>query len=68
MAHWLKDRPEVDRYCTPPCPTAPATTTGRSSQGLSGLFSFTLRDIYQERSGGVLDGMDIFSMGATGRL
>ena len=59
--------PRSTRCCIPPCPTAPATTTGRSMfKGSSGLFSFTLRDGYSKNAlAAMLDGMDIFGMGAS---
>ena len=59
--------PRSTRCCTPPCPTAPATRTGRSSSRARPACSPSrLRDgIKRPAVAAMLDGMDIFGMGAS---
>src|SRR6267154_1381989 len=67
MAHWLKDRPEVDKVLHPALPDCPGHDNWQKLfKGSSGLFSFTLRDGYSKNAlAAMLDGMDIFGMGAS---
>jgi cystathionine beta-lyase len=67
MAHWLKDRPEVDKVLHPALPDCPGHDNWKKMfKGSSGLFSFTLRDGYSKNAlAAMLDGMDIFGMGAS---
>src|SRR5882757_8282947 len=67
MAHWLKDRPEVDKVLHPALPDCPGHDNWKKQfKGSSGLFSFTLRDGYSKNAlAAMLDGMDIFGMGAS---
>jgi cystathionine beta-lyase len=67
VAHWLKGRPEVDKVLHPALPDCPGHDNWkRMFKGSSGLFSFTLRDGYSKNAlAAMLDGMDIFGMGAS---
>ena len=67
IAHWLKARPEVDKVLHPALPDCPGHDNWkRMFKGSSGLFSFTLRDGYSRNAlAAMLDGMDIFGMGAS---
>jgi len=67
IAHWLKARPEVDKVLHPALPDCPGHDNWkRLFKGSSGLFSFTLRDGTSKKAvAAMLDGMDIFGMGAS---
>jgi len=67
VAHWLKTRPEVDKVLHPALPDCPGHDNWKKQfKGASGLFSFTLRDGYSKNAlAAMLDGMDIFGMGAS---
>ncbi|HYX03265.1 MAG TPA: cystathionine beta-lyase, partial [Reyranella sp.] len=67
IAHWLKARPEVDKVLHPALPDCPGHDNWKKLfKGSSGLFSFTLRDGYSRNAlAAMLDGMDIFGMGAS---
>jgi cystathionine beta-lyase len=67
VAHWLKTRPEVDKVLHPALPDCPGHENWKKLfKGSSGLFSFTLRDgISKKAVAAMLDGMDIFGMGAS---
>lgn len=67
VAQWLKARPEVDKVLHPALPDCPGHENWkRHFKGSSGLFSFTLRDGYSRTAlATMLDGMDIFGMGAS---
>ena len=67
IAHWLKERPEVDKVLHPALPDCPGHDNfKRLFKGSSGLFSFTLRDGTTKTAlAAMLDGMDIFGMGAS---
>lgn len=67
IANWLKARPEVDKVLHPALPDCPGHENWKKQfKGSSGLFSFTLRDgIKRPAVAAMLDGMDIFGMGAS---
>jgi cystathionine beta-lyase len=67
IANWLKARPEVDKVLHPALPDCPGHENWKKQfKGASGLFSFTLRDgIKRPAVAAMLDGMDIFGMGAS---
>jgi cystathionine beta-lyase len=67
IANWLKTRPEVDKVLHPALPDCPGHENWKKHfKGASGLFSFTLRDGYSKNAlAAMLDGMDIFGMGAS---
>jgi len=67
IANWLKTRPEVDKVLHPALPDCPGHDNWKKQfKGASGLFSFTLRDGYSRNAlAAMLDGMDIFGMGAS---
>ena len=67
IAHWLKTRPEVDKVLHPALPDCPGHENWKKQfKGASGLFSFTLRDGTSKKAvAAMLDGMDIFGMGAS---
>ena len=67
IANWLKTRPEVDKVLHPALPDCPGHENWkRQFKGASGLFSFTLKDGYSKNAlAAMLDGMDIFGMGAS---
>ena len=53
IANWLKTRPEVDKVLHPALPDCPGHENWKSMfKGASGLFSFTLRDGYQQERDG----------------
>src|SRR5260370_22308017 len=65
--NWLKTRREVDQVLHPAVPDCPGHDNWKKQfKGSSGLFSFTLRDGYSKNAlAAMLDGMDIFGMGAS---
>ncbi len=67
IAHWLKEWPEVDKVLHPALPDCPGHDNWKKQfKGSSGLFSFTLRDGTSKKAvAAMLDGMDIFGMGAS---
>jgi cysteine-S-conjugate beta-lyase len=67
IANWLKARPEVDKVLHPALTDCPGHENWKKLfKGSSGLFSFTLRDGYSRNAlAAMLDGMDIFGMGAS---
>lgn len=67
LATWLQARPEVDRVLHPALPDFPGHGLWRRDfTGASGLFSFVLRDGFDDgRIAAFLDGMQLFAMGAS---
>jgi cystathionine beta-lyase len=64
IAHWIKDRPEVDHVRHPALPTCPGHDIWeRDFSGSSGLFSFVLRDATSAKVKAFLEGMTYFKMG-----
>ena len=67
LAQWLQERPEVDRVLHPALPEHPGHDIWkRDFTGASGLFSIVLKDEFEkERIDAMLDGMDLYAMGAS---
>lgn len=67
LAQWLQSRPEVDRVLHPALPEHPGHDIWkRDFTGASGLFSFVLKDEFEEsRIHAMLDGMELYAMGAS---
>jgi cystathionine beta-lyase len=67
LAAWLSDRPEVDRVMHPALPGDPGHALWqRDFDGASGLFGFVLaRDYPQPAVAAMLDGLELFGMGAS---
>ena len=67
LAKWLQERPEVDRVLHPALPEHPGHDIWkRDFTGASGLFSIVLKDEFEkERIDAMLDGMDLYAMGAS---
>ena len=64
LAHWLADRPEVDRVLHPALPSCPGHEIWqRDFTGASGLFGVSLKDFSKEAMTAMLDGMEHFAMG-----
>ena len=67
LARWLERRPEVARVLHPALPSCPGHDMWRRDfTGSSGLFSVVLkRDIAKPAVDAMLDGMELFGMGAS---
>jgi len=67
LAAWLKARPEVERVLHPALPDCPGHALWkRDFSGASGLFSIVLRrDFSKAAVDAMLDGMELFGMGAS---
>ncbi len=67
LAAWLKARPEVERVLHPALPDCPGHPLWkRDFSGASGLFSIVLRrDFSKAAVDAMLDGMELFGMGAS---
>jgi cysteine-S-conjugate beta-lyase len=67
LAHWLEKRPEVERVLHPALPNNPGHEFWRRDfSGSSGLFGAVLkRAIPQSAVTAMLDGMELFGMGAS---
>jgi cystathionine beta-lyase len=67
LARWLADRPEVERVLHPALPGSPGHELWRRDfTGASGLFSIVLRrDIAKSAIAAMLDGLELFGMGAS---
>ncbi len=67
VAKWLKARPEVERVLHPALPDCPGHEFWkRDFAGSSGLFSIVLRrDIAKPAVDAMLDGLDLFGLGAS---
>ena len=67
LATWLKARPEVERVLHPALPDCPGHPLWkRDFSGASGLFSIVLRrDFSKAAVDAMLDGMELFGMGAS---
>jgi cysteine-S-conjugate beta-lyase len=67
LAQWLERRPEVERVLHPALPSCPGHALWqRDFAGSSGLFSIVLkRDITRPAIDAMLDGMELFGIGAS---
>ncbi|MGE0713876.1 MAG: cystathionine beta-lyase [Alphaproteobacteria bacterium] len=66
VAHWLRTRPEVADVLYPALPGAPGHELWkRDFTGASGLFGVVLRPYGKPAVDAMLDGMDLFAMGAS---
>ncbi|MCY4550889.1 MAG: cystathionine beta-lyase [Defluviicoccus sp.] len=66
LARWLGDRPEVDRVLHPALPDDPGHALWkRDFTGACGLFGVVLRPAPEAAVAAMLDGMELFSMGAS---
>ncbi len=66
VAEWLQARPEVDRVLYPALPDDPGHDLWqRDFTGASGLFGMVLKDAPKDAVAKMLDGMDLFAMGAS---
>ena len=66
IAEWLQARPEVDRVLYPALPDDPGHDLWkRDFTGASGLFGVVLKDVSKDAVAKMLDGMDLFAMGAS---
>jgi cystathionine beta-lyase len=64
MAHWLKDRPEVDKVLHPAFADCPGHETWKKYfKGSSGLFSIILKPYSDKAVAAMLDGLELFGMG-----
>jgi cystathionine beta-lyase len=66
VASWLSQRPEVDRVLYPALPGDPGHDLWkRDFAGASGLFGVVLEEFPKDAVAAMLDGMELFSMGAS---
>lgn len=66
MATWLQSRPEVDRVLYPALPDFPGHDIWkRDFLGASGLFSIVLKPVSDEAVQRMLDGYELFGIGAS---
>jgi cysteine-S-conjugate beta-lyase len=66
MARWLEVRPEVDRVLHPAFPSCPGHEIWkRDFKGASGLFSVILKPAPQAAVAQMLDGLELFGIGAS---
>lgn len=66
MARWLRQRPEVARVHHPALEDDPGHALWRRDfQGASGLFSIELKPYPKEAVAAMLDGLELFGMGAS---
>jgi len=66
IAGWLADRPEVGRVLHPALPEDPGHALWRRDMtGASGLFSFTLAAWGEDEAKRLIDGLELFGIGAS---
>ena len=66
VARWLTQRPEVDRVLYPALPEDPGHALwARDFSGASGLFSIVLNPVSHEALEAMVDGLELFPMGAS---
>jgi cystathionine beta-lyase len=64
IAHWLAERPEVERVLHPALPDFPGHALwARDFTGASAAFGFVLKAVSSEQVTAMLEGMQVFSMG-----
>ena len=66
LAEWLDQQPEVARVLYPPLPSDPGYELWkRDFSGACGLFGVVLKDVPKEAVVAMLDGLELFGMGAS---
>ncbi len=66
LARWMQERPEVDRVLYPALPEDPGHDLWkRDFSGASGLFGVVLKKFPKKAVAAMLDGMKLFSIGAS---
>ena len=66
VARWLTTRPEVDRVLYPALPEHPGHALwARDFSGASGLFSMVLKPVPQDAVAAMVDGLELFPIGAS---
>lgn len=66
IAHWLQQRPEVSRVLHPALESHPGHALWkRDFLGASGLFSFVLKPASKKAVAAMLEGLELFGMGAS---
>ena len=66
IAHWLKQRPEVERVLHPALPDCPGHQIWqRDFLGTTSLFGIQLKQCPRDALAAMLDGMQLFGMGAS---
>ena len=66
MARWFAARPEVERVLHPALPSDPGHAIWkRDFTGSSGLFAIVLKPVGQDALAAMLDGLELFGMGAS---
>jgi len=66
LARWLQGRPEVERVLHPALPDDPGHALWRRDwSGASGLFGLVLNPVPEHAVTAMLDGMELFGMGAS---
>lgn len=66
MAHWFANRPEVERVLHPALPSCPGHEFWkRDFKGASGLFSVVLKPTPDAPVAAMLDGLELFGIGAS---
>ena len=66
LAEWLDQQPEIARVLYPPLPSDPGYELWkRDFSGACGLFGVVLKDVPKEAVVAMLDGLELFGMGAS---
>ena len=66
VADWLRGRPEVEELRHPAFPSCPGHDIWRRDfSGSSGLFSVLLKEAPDEAVANLIDGLDLFALGAS---
>jgi cystathionine beta-lyase len=66
LTEWLSQRPEVERLLYPALPGDPGHAIWRRDfKGASGLFGFTLRPCSREAVVAMIDGLELYGIGAS---
>jgi cystathionine beta-lyase len=66
VAEWLQSRPEVERVLYPALKDDPGHDLWkRDFSGASGLFSIILKDVSRDAVAAMVDGLELFAIGAS---